>query len=166
MSPPTSFISDRYFIPSLGVWSASSQMKFWISFVSASRIVSGIPCAFVRNWVRPPTIACTISLFPLSVGWTDFHLSRSLWMRSIMGSQGLVSRVLFPIHAPSDRIASPSFAIRTSFCIGVSSRWSFRVQVILSLCAMDPISIISVFSLLNFAPDTSHHLSRVSMTLS
>ena len=133
MSSPVSLLFVRWFIPSLGTWFALSQMKFLISFVRASWILSGFPCALVRNCVCPPTIAWTIILFLSSVGCTAFHCSRSLCTRSIIGSHGFVSTVSFPTHALRDLIASPSCAIRMFCWIGLSSGCNFRVRVTFSL---------------------------------
>lgn len=43
-------------------------MKFLIIFVKAVSIDWGIPWAFVRNWVHPPTTACTMVFRPYRVG--------------------------------------------------------------------------------------------------
>jgi hypothetical protein len=140
-------------------------METLISFVSASLICFAIPCASARNCERPPTIAYTIrrfpSLVPSGVGCTDFHLSRCLYTASLTVSQGRCSCVLFPIHAPSECIASPSFMMWTSSRVVRSFGFSFLKRITLFLWFLVPIGIISVFSLLNFAPDTPHNLSSV-----
>ena len=164
--PPFSTGASSCGRPSLGVCPSSSQMNFRNSFVNASRIGAGMPCALVKNCVRPPTIAWAISRFPSKVGRTVFQRSRSRLTRSMIGSHGLVSCVSFPIQAPRERTDSPSCAMCTSACIGVSAGLSLRDCITLSRCAFVPIGIISVFSLLNFAPDAWHHLSSVLMTSS
>ena len=66
-------MSRRFSPPSFrGLWSYSSvivrcmslsHIKSLMIFVIASSICIGMPCAFVRNSVCPPTTACIISLF-------------------------------------------------------------------------------------------------------
>ena len=68
-------------------------------------------------------------------------------------------------QAPKSLIVSLSLAILIRGSRGSrSSLFSFRVAAILALCFGVPTSIISVFSVLNFAPDALHHSSRVSLT--
>lgn len=98
-----------------------SHMNFLIILVRAVSIEGGIPCALARNWVRPPTIAWTMVFFPKRVGLFLPHRSRSFLMRSNIGSQGAVAFVRFPIHAPRERIASPSVAMWTWSFTGVIS---------------------------------------------
>lgn len=43
---------------------SSSHMKFLIILVRIDSIEAGIPWALVRNWVRPPIIACVMSFLP------------------------------------------------------------------------------------------------------
>jgi hypothetical protein len=143
---------------------SSSHMKFQIVLVSAASMCGGMPCAFVRNWVYPPTTSMIwmIAFLPFIVGWVFFHLSRFLCVLSTMGSQGVASFVLFPIHAPRDLTASPSSAIYILPFSGFVSSWLiFRVTIIRCLWASEPIGIISVLSMLNFAPETWHQVFRI-----
>src|ERR1700744_3008158 len=94
--PPILFSLSRCVMLNLGAWLVSSHINSLISFVSAILMLSGMPCAFVTNWVRPPTIAWVIKRFLSRVGRIFFHLSKSLCTRSMIGSQGFVSTVLFP----------------------------------------------------------------------
>ena len=83
----------------------------------------------------------------------------------MIGSYGVRSSILLPIHAPSIYIASPSFAILVPSRSGVWLQGpSILVEAALCQCSSLPIGIILVFSLLNFAPDTSHHSSRILQT--
>lgn len=90
---------------------SSSHIKSRIILVRADSIAVGIPWAFVRNWVRPPMIACIMIFLPCRVGLFLFHLCRSFLIWSNIGSHGAMSFVLLPIQAPRERIASPSTAI-------------------------------------------------------
>jgi len=72
-----------------------------------------------------------------------------------------MSLTLLPIQAPRIHTASPSHAIRISLGRGSQSVGLIFLEfTTVLLCFFVPISIISVFSMLNLAPDTSHHSSR------
>src|SRR6266849_1242101 len=138
-----------------------SQTKLLVIFVRVFSISLGIPCAFARNWVWPPMMAWAISFLPLSVGLDFPHSLRFLFMLSNMGSHGDFRLVLFLIHAPRDRTASPSFAILMRSSSGIwSCGLSLRVRFILLWCSSEPSGMISVFSILNLAPDAWHHSFR------
>ncbi len=67
--------------------------------------------------------------------------------------------VLFPIQAPRERTASTSAAIWThSSSVTVSHSLIFRRWEIMCLCCSEPRGMISIFSMLNFAPESLHHL--------
>ena len=108
-----------------------------------------------------------IVFWPSSVGFDFPQFFSALWMLSMISSQGVFRFVLFPIHAPNNLMASPFFAILMWSFSGI---WSFGFSlqdiIILYWCVSDPIGITSVFSMLNFAPDTQHHSSRMSWTWS
>ena len=130
-------------------------------------IQAGMPCAWVRNCMWPPTTAWMIRLLPSVLGQTFFHLERLIFILSRIGSHGVWLSVLLPIHTPSIRTASLSLAIQ--ICSGSgdrSSGFSFHVWATERLCALEPIGMISVLSMLNLAPDVRHQRSRVSCTIS
>lgn len=94
-------------------------------------------------------------------GCALFYRFNALLILSRIGSQGFTSYVLFPIQALRERIASPSFAMWIrSLRVIVLFSFIFLVCVTVHWCSSEPIGIISVFSMLNFAPDTSHHAFR------
>ena len=68
-------------------------MKFQIVLVSAASMCGGIPCAFVINWVCPPTIIWMMAFLPFMVGCVFFHLSKFLCILSTMASQGVVKYI-------------------------------------------------------------------------
>jgi len=83
-------------------------------------------------------------------------------MISSIGSQGVWSLASLPIHAPSILTASPSWVILISRGRGlVSCGLIFRDSFTVLLWDFFPIGIISVFLMLNLAPDILHHLSRI-----
>jgi hypothetical protein len=127
LSPPSLGGRHRNLSEILGDVSFS-HMKSRIIFVRAFSIVAGIPCARVRNWVRPPTTACMMVFRPRRVGLLRPQRSRSFLIQSRIGSHGVMALVWFPIHTPRERIASPSAAIWTHSFIGSMSSWFiFRV---------------------------------------
>jgi hypothetical protein len=106
-------------------------------------------------------------LRPFRVGCPLFHRSSLILILSKIGSQGEASFTQFPIHAPRERVASPSFAIRMfSFSVLWSSWLIFLISSTVILYLSGPMGIISVFSMLNFAPEALHHLSRRDFTWS
>ncbi len=75
--------------------------------------------------------------------------------------------MLFPIHAPRDLTASPSFVMcMRLFNWDWSSGLILHVATMIYLWSSIPIRMISVFSMLNFAPDASHHSSSIGSILS
>src|ERR1700761_2636455 len=91
----------------------------------------------------------------------------SFLILSTIVSHGVMSLTLFPIHAPSRRVASLSRAILILLSRGVVSfGFIFLEATIDDLCVAEPIGTISVFSMLNFAPDASHQFFNISSTLS
>ena len=70
-------------------------MKFLAIFVSVSSTFGGIPWAFARNWVCPLTIACTISLQPVRIGFDFPHAFSLLWILSTIGSHSVLMFMLF-----------------------------------------------------------------------
>lgn len=142
-----------------------SQMKVVAIFIRAFSTASGIPCTWVRNCVWPPITAWMIMRRPSKVGCSLFQVF-SLWLiLSITGSQGVMSSALFPTQAPRMRMASPSFAM----CILSSKIWSssgFIFLCVMTFCLWfsTPMGTISVFSMLNFAPEIAHQLSRIVWT--
>jgi len=160
-SPPSWMGCQRVFMAILGFvpW---SQMNLLMMFVKASSMCCGIPWALARNCVWPPIIACMMMHFLLSVRCTFSHQFSLDLMVSSIGSQGVWSLVSLPIHAPSILTASPSLAILILGGSG-SLSWGFifLVTCTVLLCDFFPISMTSVFSMLNLASDTLHQLSRV-----
>ena len=77
------------------------------------------------------------------------------------GSQGVVLLTWFLIYAPRDQMAWLSWTIWMFGLSGSSAGCSLHVVLTLFLCARDPIGMISVFIVLNFAPDAEHHVSRM-----
>lgn len=65
--PPDSHFMCRESRASLGV-TFFPHMKDLIRPIRVSLTWLGIPWAFVRNWVQPPTMICARSLFPLRDG--------------------------------------------------------------------------------------------------
>ena len=113
----------------------------------------------------PPMIACAIILRPFMEGLTFFHFSRDLCTLSIVSSHRVVSLTLFPIQAPRERTASPSLAILMFWSSGFRSLgFTFRVSITHCRCCCVPIGMISVFSMLNFAPDTWHQSVSIAYT--
>ena len=76
LRPPSLVGRYRTFRAILGEES-SSHMKLRITLIKAASVVGGIPWALVRNWVRPPIIACTSDFLPNSVGLILFHRFKS-----------------------------------------------------------------------------------------
>lgn len=142
-----------------------SQRKFWMSFWIAVSISCGIPWTFARYWVLPPITAWAMILFPYKVGFIFCHLSMLYLTLSIMVPHGVRSFVLFPTHAPKRRTASWSFAILIRSSSWLLSLGLIRREAITSAQWLYvPMGIISVFSMLNLAPETSHQdLSMFSM---
>lgn len=136
----------------LSLFQINDLMTDCIVFV----MVPGIPCAFVRNCVIPPTIICMISLFMSRVGFVTAHCFSLSCILSIIGDHGCVWSTLFPIQAPRTLVGSLSLVILISRLSGASSSCSFCELYTLSLWAVDPIGMISVFSRLNFALEALH----------
>lgn len=113
-----------------------------------------------------PTVICIISRLASSVGLLLLHSSSDCLILSIIGFHGWVWSVLLPIHAPRHLMAVPSCAIFIVFWRLMSSGWSFLVAIILSRCSCVPMGTISVFSMLNLAPDALHHRVRISCSVS
>lgn len=86
---------------------------------SSRPMLIGIPCAFVRNCVIPPTIIWMINFFPSREGCPILHLLRLFSIFVSVGSQDAVCSVSLPIQAPSDLIGLPSLAILTWSCHGL-----------------------------------------------
>ncbi len=149
-SPPSCIGWHRVLHVILGEES-SSYIKLFIILFRVFSMCLGIPCALARNWVWPPTTAWIISFLLFRVGWRCFHLSRLLFILSIIVSQGASSFVWFPIQAPSILIDSPSLA---TCILSVSRDWSlsfsFLMVTTLCLCSVELMGMISVFSMLNF----------------
>lgn len=120
--PPALMGICRYCKAILGDES-SFHMKSRIIFVRAVSIGTGIPCALVRNCVRPPTTAWMMIRLPSKVGLLLLQRSRSFLILSRIGSHGVASLVWLPIHAPRDRIASPSSAMCMRGSKGSLSCW-------------------------------------------
>src|SRR5216683_3426749 len=166
-SSPPSFIGWHNMLQAILGDESSSHMKPFIILFRAVSMCQGIPCVLARNCMWPPTTAWIISFLPFRVGCSLFHLSRLLFILSIIVSQGVLSFVWLPIHAPSILINSPSLVM----CIfSVSGLWScsfsFLVDTTLRLCSVMPMGMTSVFSMLNFAPDISHQLLSTFWTWS
>ena len=165
-NPPSLIRRCRVAIAIFGLVSCP-HMNSLMSLFRAFIIVGGIPCAFVRNCMCPPIIAWTNKRLPFKVGCT---LSRSLSFALMVfniGSQGAMSFTLLPIQAPRILTVSPSQAIWISLGSCVASSWFiFLDSTTLTLCLMEPISMISVFSMLKRAPETSHHSFRILCTWS
>src|SRR5713226_6764380 len=99
---------------------------------------------------------------PYRVGLLLPHQSRSFLILSSTGSQGAVILVWLPIHVPRRRIAVLLGAILMHSLSGSRScGLSFCVLVSDLLYSSIPIGIISVFSVLNLAPETLHQRSRI-----
>lgn len=154
--PPSSIGLSRRLLLIGGVF-LSFHIKFLICFVIAFSMDFGIPWAFVRNWVIPPTTICIISFFPSREGWPNSHLIKLCSIFSNIGSQDVACSTSFPIHAPKERIGVPSRAIRIWSPQGVSCSFSFRFCRMLARWVLEPMGSISVFSRLNLAPDALHH---------
>ena len=143
-----------------------SQMKFLIILIIAFSMFFGMPCAFVRNCVIPPTVICIIRRLPFREGLPSFHRSSVFEILSSVGSHVAAFSTLFPIHAPRVRIGWPSAAILICGFHGVSFSFSFLSFRIFCLACSVPIGRISVFSRLNFAPDASHQVFSISCRVS
>jgi hypothetical protein len=100
---------------------SSSHMKSFNILLRMSSMSLGIPWACVRNWVWPPMIIWVVIFLPFRLGCVFFHRSSLVLIVSITGSQGVMSSILFPIHAPSILTTSLSFAIQVPSEKGV---WS------------------------------------------
>lgn len=122
--PPSLMGCSRRAMP-IGEFLRSSHMKVRIVFFNTVSIDLGIPCAFVRNWVIPPTTIWTISLFPSSDGWHRFHRFSVFSILPRTGSQVVTLFISFPIHAPSVLIGFPSLAMRICSVHGLSWALSF-----------------------------------------
>ena len=122
LRPPSSMGRCRNCAAILGL-ASWPHMKLDTIFATAVSMAGGIPCAFVKNWVWPPTIACMIRRLPFKVGCALSHFSSFDLMVSRMGSQGVASFAPFPIHAPRIRTASFSCAIRILPGRGCWSSW-------------------------------------------
>ncbi|KAF9783299.1 hypothetical protein BJ322DRAFT_1069956 [Thelephora terrestris] len=135
----------------------NSWIALWISFCT----VSGIPWALVRNCVFPPATICTIRRLPSKVGYRASHRLKSFLIVSTIFFHGSSGFSLFPTHAPRILVASLSPAMWID--VGTLSPATFITLVSARVWRYSavPIGIISVFSTLNFAPDTSHHSSSM-----
>src|SRR5258708_11944495 len=83
-------------------------------------------------------------------------------MSSIIFGHGSLPVGLFPIWAPRHQVVSPS--LRMWIDSGnMNSFWLFRDQFVFTsfLYLSEPTGITTVLSLLNFALDARHHLSRI-----
>jgi len=107
-SSPPSFIGRHSILHAILGDESSSYMKPFIILFRAVLMYWGIPCVLARNCVWPPTMAWIISFLLFRVGCSLFHLSRLLFILSIIVSQGVSSFVLLPIHASNILIDSPS----------------------------------------------------------
>ena len=85
----------------------------------------------------------------------------------MIGSHGVSSSELFPIHAPKILMDSPSLVILICSSRWLQSSWFiFLVVATWALCCLVPKGIISVFSMLNFVPEALHQLFRISCMVS
>jgi hypothetical protein len=126
-------------------------------------MLGSISCAFIRNWVWPPMMACMISCLPYIIGWALSQHFNLLLMVSRIGSHGVILLTLLLTHAPRIHTALPSWVIRIFSGSVVSSvELIFLLSVTIFQCASIPMGMISVLSMLNLAPDTWHHLFRTS----
>ena len=158
---PTGFINCSWLRPG-GVLSLL-HTKFLIIRCSDVVTVVGMPWALVRNWVMPPTVIWVIRCFASRVGFEVVQLSSVFLILSSVVLHGCAWSTLFPIHAPRMRVGLPSSAILIPGGSGVSVGWRVRSSTIRTLCCLEPIGIISVFSRLNFAPEALHQVfSRFS----
>jgi hypothetical protein len=110
----------------------------------------------------PPTTIWTISLRPSRVGELLFHLSSEAVISSIAWVQGLDGSILLPTHPPNMRVVVPSSAMWVLCGIGESVGFSFLLVSTLCLYSGVPIGMTTVFDILNFAPDATHHLSSTA----
>ena len=106
-----------------------SHRKSRVSLVSAFRTDLGMPWAVVRNCVITPTVICRMSRLASSVGLLEFQLSRVSFILSMIGFQGCVASVLFPIQAPRHLMAWLLLEILISSCRGGSSGWRRLVEI-------------------------------------
>ena len=123
-------------------------------------MLSGIPCALVRNWVMPVTTIWMMRRLPSRVGCDLFHMLREAFILLSTGAQGVVSSSPFPIQAPRQRTACPSGAMCTLVLSGLSAGWIWWEVRMWLWCVLVPIGMTSVFSRLNLVPDTVHHWFR------
>ena len=103
----------------------------------------------------PPIIIWVMRRLPSVVGWLASHLLRFAAIFSIVGVHGVAWSTLLPIHAPRTQTGCPSGVILMFVCRGSLSGFSFRVDNRAALYSFEPIGMISVFAVLNTAPDTS-----------
>lgn len=97
MFRPPSFMGHCRVLGTIQGFDSCPQMNLLIVFSSTFSMGFGMPCAFVRNWVCPPTITWIISHFLFMVGWVFSQVFSLALMVSIMGSHGVASLTLFPI---------------------------------------------------------------------
>lgn len=123
----------------------------------------GMPCALVRYWVYPPSTEFAALQRPWMVGFSFSHRLRAALIFSMVGFHISSSLMLCPKKAPRIQTGSPSLEIWISS--GMVSVWLspiLWVECILSLCSAQPRGIITVFSILNFAPEALHHIVSIS----
>src|SRR5216683_1250465 len=84
-SSPPSFIGWHNMLQAILGDESSSHMKPFIILFRAVSMCQGIPCVLARNCMWPPTTAWIISFLPFRVGCSLFHLSRLLFILSVIG---------------------------------------------------------------------------------
>ena len=158
--PPWDGGSDRSSVASGGMASVFHR-KDLIHFVRYSVCWSGIPWAAVMNWVLPPIIIWMICFRPSIPGYAFSQVLRLFSIFSMICGHSAVPFMLFPTLAPRYLVVSPSLCILISSGMGVvGSVESEQVSRTCCLCSALPAGIMTVLSLLNFAPEARHCLSR------
>src|ERR1700722_5436447 len=145
----------------IGGVTSEFHIKVLILFVNLFSISLGIPCTLVRYWVIPAIIICTISLLPSIVGWLFAHCCSWTSILSSVLDHTPDCSMLFPIHALKILVGSPSLAMWMFPGIGTWFGLSFLVSTTFLWYSGAPIGIISVFAILNLAPDAVHHLFSI-----
>src|SRR5258708_2203902 len=158
--PPWDGGSDRSSVASGGMASVFHR-KDLIHFVRYSVCWSGIPWAAVMNWVLPPIIIWMICFRPSIPGYAFSQVLRLFSIFSMICGHGAVLFMLFPTSAPRYLVVSLSLCILISSGMGVvGSVESERVSRTCCLYSVLPAGVVTVLSLLNFAPEARHCLSR------
>src|SRR5260221_335099 len=94
-------------------------------------------------------------------GYAFSQVLRLFSIFSMICGHSAVPFMLFPTLAPRYLVVSPSLCILISSGMGVvGSVESEQVSRTCCLCSALPAGIMTVLSLLNFAPEARHHLSR------